>query len=159
VSWIGQRSAGVVDRALLHSAISGVAAAFELARRLDPGFRRAVAGFSAIYQFSHGAQVRQLRFADGRVTSRAGAATRPDFEVNFIDLRGALKRLRHHPDDVLGLQLENKIQESGNIYYLFRLGYLFGLLRRRGHTFLRACRAGPRLTGTGPVSLHPTSRR
>jgi len=130
--WLRARAGRTADQLLLRATVTAVAQSLDLARRIDPACRRALQDFEATYQFVHGDDAHQLCFAQGRVRARPGRAPRADYELVFIDLRAALQRLRHNPNDVLGLQLENLIEETGNIYYLFRLGYLLGLLQRRG---------------------------
>jgi hypothetical protein len=130
--WLRARADERVDRLLLRATVEALATSFDLARRLDPSFRRALEGFEATYQFSHGATSHQLCISPDRIRARPGRAASADYEVVFFDLRAALLRLRRDPSDLLGLQLENLIEETGNIHYLFRLGYLFGLLQRRG---------------------------
>ncbi len=54
----------------------------------------------------------------------------PDYEIKFIDLLGTVRHMVNDSNDVLGLLIENKIDQTGNTYYLFKFGYLFGLIER-----------------------------
>jgi hypothetical protein len=94
---------------------------------MNTRFRKAVSLFIATYQFRAGSSARQLIFDGNGVRTRRGACTSPDFEINFIDLTGSLAYMRKYPNDLLTLIMENKIEQTGNLYYLYRFGYLCGL--------------------------------
>ena len=115
---------------MLRAVVGGLALVFQVMRRVDPRFSRAVASFRAIYEFRCDQAMLQLVFYDGRIRSTSGVTAAPDYTIEFIDLPGALLHLAQSPNDVLRLQLENKVSSAGNLHYLFRLGYLLGLATR-----------------------------
>lgn len=129
--------------ALLHVFVIDLAVVFSLMRRHDKRFARAVSDYRAVYQFVVGRSVRRLIIDNGQFRTRRGKGSKVDYEIVFLDLLGALRQLSQQPNDVLQLLLQNKIDKSGNNYYLFRFGYLCGLCE----SHLRASmRRFPRLT-------------
>ena len=120
------------DGLMIHAAVFGLGLLLEVLRRRDARIQRALTNFSACYQFRtpHGA-ARRLIFAGGRARTRAGLADAPDYEVVLLDPPAVVEQLARDPDDVVRLLLENKIDQRGNPYYLFKLGYLMGLCERR----------------------------
>ena len=119
----------LTTRLALRAVVDGLALLFEVTRRLDRRFARAIANLSATYELQAGTAARQLVIRQGRARARAAGHARPDYRVTFVDLPGALGRLSRRPNDVLRLQLENQIQPAGNVHHLFQLGYLLGLAR------------------------------
>ncbi len=113
---------------VLHTVVLGVWGVFISARVLMPRFRNAVKGFEATYQFRFAASARRLVISKGRIKTHGGACESPDYEIEFIDLPGALRHMFGDSNDVMGLVIENKIDQKGNVYYLFQFGYLFGLI-------------------------------
>lgn len=118
------------NSALLHSLLLIMWAVFFSARLLSGRFHKALEGFEATYQFRSAAAARRLVFSNGKISTRAGTCESPEYEILFIDLFGSLHQLVKSSNDVLRLVFENKIDHSGNIYYLFKIGYLFGLIER-----------------------------
>lgn len=116
--------------ALLHGSVIGTWLVFKLARRLDPRMKKATKTFEATYQFRSGSAVRRLIFTGGRVTTRRGAVADPDYELVLLDPPAVIRQLAEDPNDVLRLLMDNKVRQRGNMYYLFRYGYLWGLCRR-----------------------------
>ncbi len=123
---------------LLHLFVAGVRLVFAVARWTNPRFRRAITSFEATYQFRAGPSTRRLVFRDGRVRTGRGACASPEYEVVFLDLPGALRIMISEPDNPLRLLTENKIEQSGNNYYLFKFGYLCGLCERQLHDLARS---------------------
>lgn len=115
---------------LLHALVFALWLTFSCMRLVNPRFRRAIGSLDTTYQFRSGCAVRQLIISSGRVRTHAGAASTPDYEIAFLDLAGVLRHLRVDSNDVVGLLMENKIEQTGNEYHLFNLGYLIGLCRR-----------------------------
>ncbi len=115
------------EAALLHGSVLGLQALLSLSRRLDARVRHTLSAEEVVFQFRTERSARRLVIADGRVRSSAGLCTDPDFEVVFVDLEGALRRIREEPGNLLSLLVENKIEQRGNTYYLFELGYLLTL--------------------------------
>ena len=130
------------DALLLHLVVAGIRTVFAVARWTNPKFRKAIASFEATYQFRAGPSTRRLVFQDGRISTHRGACPAPEYEVVFIDLPGALRIMSKEPNNPLRLLSQKKIEQRGNNYYLFKLGYLFGLCERQ----LRD------LVASGPVS-------
>lgn len=126
---------------VLPAVARGLAWTLTIARRLEPRLERALAGYDAVYELRAGKTARRLVFSAGRITTgpapTEGTATdgepdyQPDYEIVFFDLMGALRHLARHPDDVLTLLFENRIEQRGNVYYLFRLGYLLALVQQQ----------------------------
>ena len=110
--------------------IYGVWLLFNIMKRISPPMGRTLADFSAVYGFRSNYAVRQMVFDRGKIRIRQKWQDQPDFELTFIDFPGAVSLLRQHPGDMIRLLLENKIHKQGNIYFLFKLGYLFGLCQR-----------------------------
>ena len=122
--------------AMLHGLVTAMWAVFNVVGRSDPRFRRAIADFEGRYQFRAGTTTRRLVFDRGKVRAplsirAAREPSDPDFEILFLDLPGAISGMRDHPHDVIHLLLENKIDQTGNKHYLFKLGYLVGLCEHR----------------------------
>lgn len=115
----------------LHGAVAGLAAALRVARVANPRVKRSVEDFCATYQFVSGNSVRRLVFENGKIRSRRGRADNPDYEVTIHDLPGAVRILKEEPNNLLRLMVANKIDQTGNTWYLFRLGYLAGLMERQ----------------------------
>jgi hypothetical protein len=115
------------DALLLHVAIIGLSLVFKLARLLDARFRKAVASYCAVYQFRSENSARQIVFKQGRIASRRGECQAPDFVITFIDLPGALSYMAKYSNDPITLLMENKIDQIGNLYFLYKFGYLCGL--------------------------------
>ena len=129
---ISSIDARVRDAAILHGLVMGICGAFEVARACDDRFRRAISGFDACYQFRAGREGRWLRFGAGRVKTGRGVVTDADYELVLLDPVGVSKRfVDGKANDMLQLLLENKVEQRGNIYYLFKLGYLAGLCAKR----------------------------
>lgn len=132
----------VRDRLMLHGGVLGLWLLVEVTRRRNVRLRRALAGFCACYQFrARGGSARRLIFGGGRARTLAGAIPAPDYEICLLDPPGILRQLARDPDDVLRLLLEGKIDQRGNPYYLFKLGYLISLCqgsaRQLGRAFWR----------------------
>lgn len=123
------------DLALLHVFVVVVWIVFVCTRALSLRFRKTVEGFEATYQFRSASSARRLDISNGHVSTHSGVCASPDYEIYFIDLFGSLRHMVKNSNDVLWLVLENKIDHSGNIYYLFKLGYLFGLIERSIRNF------------------------
>ena len=133
-----------IETALLHVFVIELAAIFSLMRRRDERFARAVSDYRAVYQFVVGRSARRLIIDNGQIRTRRGKGSKVDYEIVFFDLLSALRQFSQQPNDVLQLLLQNKIDKSGNNFYLFRFGYLCGLCESR----LRASMSRfPRLTG------------
>jgi len=120
------------DRLMIHAGVFGLGLLLEVTRRHDARLQRALNGFSACYQFcTPGGAARRLIFEGGRARSRAGRDPAPDYEVVLLDPLAVVGQLARDPDDVVRLLLEGKIDQRGNPYYLFKLGYLLALCERR----------------------------
>jgi len=115
---------------IVHAMVIGIWLVFHLVKSRSARFRKALEQFNAIYQFRTGDTGRRLIFSDGRIKIRAGIISAPDYELVLLDPPGVLKRLYKNPDDVIKLLMENKIDQRGNNFYLFKLGYLVGLCQR-----------------------------
>ncbi|MBU1669974.1 MAG: hypothetical protein KKF41_03440 [Actinobacteria bacterium] len=114
---------------VLHALLTVVAFAFNRLKVLDARFGRAVAGYDAVYVFSTPSSERTLVFGRGRIRTRRGRAPSPDFEISILDPPGALRAILRNPDDPISLVVQNKIEQSGNLFFLYKLGSLFGLSR------------------------------
>ncbi len=119
-----------LDEAILHGMVIGTWAAFRLVKLRSRRFRNAVDSFEATYQFRTASAGRTLIFSGGRITTRRGFSPSPDYEIVLLDPRGAFRQLFKNPDDMIRLLMENKIDQRGNNYYLFKYGYLLGLCER-----------------------------
>lgn len=115
---------------LFHASVVGIWLVFAFIRLIDERFRRAIESFEATYQFRVGTSTRRLIVSDSRVRTRRGAVEAPEFEIVFLDLPGALRHMLKDANDMLTLMVENKIDQTGNNYYLFKFGYLCGLCER-----------------------------
>jgi len=125
--WAQLRNSRAAEGAQLHALVVGLALLFAWMQRAEPRFRRALAGFDATYLFRYGTAARQLVFSKGKVLSRRGSGLNPDFTLTFVDLPGALRHLAARPHDVLQLMIDNRIRQSGNKFFIFKLGYLAAL--------------------------------
>ncbi len=119
-----------LNAAIMHGSVLGTRAIFELVRLFDKRFKRAIDTFEATYQFRTGASARRLVFSSGRLRTPRGTVPSPDYELVFLDPPGVFRHMLKDSNDVLRLLLENKIDQKGNNYYLFRYGYLWGLCNR-----------------------------
>lgn len=129
----------------LHAMVLSIWLLFKVMRLVDPNFRKAVASLDTTYSFRCGRSARVLSFSGGRVrTGRTAKGRGPDYEIVFIDLPGALRQMAKHPNDVLALMAQNKITRTGNDYYLFLIGYLFGLCESRLQAIFRLPHAARR---------------
>jgi hypothetical protein len=117
----------LTDACVIHGIGVGSWALFELFGRRFERFRGALDGFEATYQFRAGSACRRLVFADGHVTTRRGAVAAPEYELELLDPVAVVRCVAADPNDVLRLLMENRIEQRGNNYYLFQLGYLMGL--------------------------------
>ena len=126
---------------MVHAMVIAIAMVFHLVNSRSSRFRKALEKFDAIYQFRTGDTGRRLIFLDGHIKIRAGLVPAPDYELVLLDPPGVLKRLYKNPDDVIKLLMENKIDQRGNNFYLFKFGYLFGLCQRWFQELMG--RAGP----------------
>jgi len=115
---------------IVHAMVIAIWLVFHLVRSRSARFRKALEKFNAIYQFRTGDTGRRLIFLDGNIKIRGGIVPAPDYELVLLDPPGVLKRLYKNPDDVIKLLMENKIDQRGNNFYLFKFGYLFGLCQR-----------------------------
>jgi len=120
----------ILDAIILHGIVIGSWLVFMLVKRRSSRFRKALENFNATYQFRAGKMGRLLIFSDGRIFTRRGIVPNPDYELDLIDPAGVLKRLTKNPDDLIKLLMENKIDQRGNNFYLFKFGYLLGLCQR-----------------------------
>ena len=118
------------DAAIVHGLVLGCAAMFGWVNLRYERFRCALDGFDAVYQFRAGSAVRRLIFSGGRIRTRLGAAEEPDYELALIEPVGVVRCLVNNPDDMIKLLMENKIDQQGNNFYLFKFGYLLGLCDR-----------------------------
>lgn len=118
------------DAAILHAMVVGNWALFRLVKLGDGRFKKAVTDFEATYQFRTRHAGRTLTFSGGRLSTRNGIASDADYELVLVDPPGVVKRMIENPDDMIKLLMENKIDQRGNNYFLFRYGYLLGLCDR-----------------------------
>jgi len=119
-----------LDAAILNVMVVGIRGMFGLVNLRSPRFREALKGFDATYRFRAGSSARRLVFADGRIGAPRGEGPAPDYELILLDPAGVVKRMYENPDDMIKLLMENKIDQSGNNFYLFKFGYLLGLCER-----------------------------
>jgi hypothetical protein len=109
----------------------GLTLLFVAANKRDERFRRAIADFEATYQFRVGSSAQQVHFDHGQVwTSAPSEIQEPDFEIVILDIYEAVKLISREPENVLRLLMENRIEQRGNKYFLFRFGYLCGLTEK-----------------------------
>jgi hypothetical protein len=120
----------VVDAAILHGLVIVIWAVFNLVRLRSERFRQALDRFQATYQFRAGTRARRLIFSAGRIATRGGPVPSPDYELILLDPWGVLRQLLKNPNDLIRLLMENKIDQHGNNYFLFKFGYLLGLCER-----------------------------
>lgn len=123
--------ARVAQDALLNVLVTATALLFTCFKLLDSRFRRAVASFEAVYLFRTPSSSRSLVFSNGRITTREDGIGPPDFEVDLLDPKGALRAVLKNPNDLISLIVENKIDQSGNLFFLYKFGYLAGLCEAR----------------------------
>ena len=107
-----------------------LALALRRAGRKDPWLGRALAGFDGVYRFQNGDGSRgHFLFFDGpRVRAGRVAPRPPDFTFTLYHPESL--RLRG-PEAVLEVVIANQIGQSGNMYYLYRFGFIMSLLERR----------------------------
>ncbi len=125
----------IVEKMMFRSLICIIWGLFIMMKRLDPSFKKALFSFNAVFLFRCGTSKRHLKFSNGKIVM--GNLTDPsDFELTINDLYGAIATVRESQGDMLMLLLKNKIHKKGNLYYLFKLGYLFSLCDRYFHNLL-----------------------
>lgn len=115
----------------LHTFVIAVWLLFNVFRLLDKRFATAIRSFSATYHFCTPLCVRSLVFDCGRIKTRRGKSPSPDFEILILDPLGVLVSMSNNPDDLYTLVMENKINQSGNLFFLYKFGFLAGLCNRR----------------------------
>jgi hypothetical protein len=120
----------IKEKLIFFALIYGMWLLFGIMKRVSHPMGRTLADLSAVYCFRSKYSVRQMVFDRGKILIREKWRDQPDFELTFIDLPGAVSLLKDHPGDMIRLLLENKIHKRGNMYFLFKLGYLFGLCQR-----------------------------
>lgn len=123
--------ARLVQDALLHVLVMAAGLLFTCFRLLDSRFRRAVESFEAVYSFQTPSSSRALVFDNGRINTRRRVVGPPDFEIRLLDPRGALRSILRNPNDLITLVVENKINQRGNLFFLYKFGYLVGLCEAR----------------------------
>jgi len=143
----------VRDGAILHGMVIGIWAVFKLVKLRSGRFRKAVEAFDATYQFRTGAIGRRLVFSAGRIRTTRGLVPSPDYELVLIDPPGVLKRLYKNPNDLIKLLMENKIDQLGNNYFLFKFGYLVGLCERWFRELIEKLAPGSNKKWTGEAGL------
>lgn len=116
---------------MLHLFLMALGFLFNCFRIFDGRFGRAVRSYEAEYAFRTPSSARTLLFSRGRIRTRKGVGPSPDYEIVILDPPGALKTLMKNPDDLLTLIVENKINQKGNLFFLYKLGYLVGLCNAR----------------------------
>lgn len=135
-----EHSAGATGRLeqaiLFHSLILALWAVFNFFGLFDKRFKKSVESFSATYQFRTPSTARVLVFDGGRIRTRRGTVSSSDYEVTIPDPLALLKSLNNNQNDPLSLVMENKISQSGNLFFLYRFGYLLGLCSARLHFIL-----------------------
>ncbi len=137
----------IVEKMMFRLLIRIIWGLFIVMKRLDPSFKKALFSFKAVFLFRCGISERHLKFDNGWI--QIGNLTDPsDFELTINDLSGAIKTVRESQGDVLMLLLKNKIHKKGNLYYLFKLGYLFSLCDRYFRNLLPEGRVGGNNTAT-----------
>lgn len=116
------------DAVLLHSAFFGLFVVFNIFRFASSRFRGALKGFTGTYRFRSGNTSRIVVFNGNSIKTRRGVpGDSHNFEIAFTDLPGALSYMAKYPNDPITLIMENKIVQSGNLFYLYKFGYLAGL--------------------------------
>jgi hypothetical protein len=121
----------LMQGAVLHLLLMAVALLFKIFRLLDKRFSRAVKGYEAVYVFRTPSSSRSMIFDHGRIRTRRGDTGSPDYEILLLDPPGALKAVLENPNDLVSLVVENKINQRGNLFFLYKLGYLAGLIEAR----------------------------
>ncbi|MBN2295040.1 MAG: hypothetical protein JXM70_21605 [Pirellulales bacterium] len=142
----------IVDAVVLHLSVIGSWAIIEIVRRRYGRLQRAIQSFEATYQFTAGSAVRSLTFSKGHVETKYGPVTSPDYELILLDPLAVARQIAINPNDIFKLMVENKIEQRGNNYFLFRYGYLLGLSRRYFEDLLTAITAPifPKRKHNGP---------
>ena len=93
---------------------------------LDPAFRRNIENFQAVYQFKSkddGFGV-LLEFANGDLSFRQGLSDDATITIIFKDGGSLIRYLISQKKDVFQALLHNEIQVSGNLNYIYKLGFL-----------------------------------
>ncbi len=99
--------------------------------RKEPWLGRALQEFDGVYKFESGDQrfSRFLVFQDGKVSAPKDFSGEHDFLFTLYDV-SRMKLGRRSSDMVLEIVIGNKIGQSGNLYYIYRLGFIMSLLDR-----------------------------
>ena len=93
---------------------------------IDPAFRRNIENFKGLYQFKSkddGLAV-LLEFDDGDISFREGLSDDATVTVIFKDGRSLIGFLLSQKKDVFRSLLNNEINVSGNMNYIYKLGYM-----------------------------------
>ena len=114
----------------------GLAAALRAAAHTDPLLARALAQRDCVYRLESrdGSWAWHLVFRGGKVAVSRSAPSQPVSTLTFLELR-ALSTLR--PEGLLNAMIDNEVVQSGETYSLYRLGFIFDLMRRRLRRALR----------------------
>jgi hypothetical protein len=97
----------------------------------EPWLGRALQEFNGVYKFESGDKgfSRFLVFRDGKVSAPKNFSGEHDFLFTLYDV-SRMKLGRKSSDMVLEIVIGNKIGQSGNLYYLYRFGFIMSLLDR-----------------------------
>ena len=128
----------IIGAVILHTLVIASWAIIEIVRRRYGRLQRAVESFEATYQFTDGSTIRRLIFSQGRVKTKSGPVASPDYELILLDPLAVAGQIAKNPDGLFKLMVENKIDQRGNNYFLFKYGYLMGLSRRYFEDLLAA---------------------
>lgn len=139
----------LAQAALFHASVLGLWAMFNCFRLFDMRFRKSVESFAAQYQFRMSSCARTLVFRGGRIRTRRGTVQNPDYVIRILDPPGLLRSVRDSRVDPISLVMENKISQSGNLFFLYRFGYLLGLCEARLDSGLECIKACGKVPGVG----------
>ena len=109
--------------------------AFLLGRRSkkDEWLRRAMADFDSVIRFQNGDGSRGccIVFERGRARALASPPRPPDFTLTLYHP----ERLRFKgPEAAVDVMITNSIGQVGNLYHLYRFGFIASLLARRARS-------------------------
>ena len=110
--------------------LKALAFALNASARSDRRLARALALKDCAYRLENrdGSRAWYLVFHNGRVGALRRAPFAPVSTLTFVRNR-ALATLR--PEELLTAMIDNDVVQSGGTYDLYRLGFVFDLLRRR----------------------------
>ena len=123
---LGERFLDSLQNEAAEAFLKGLFFLMQVKCAIDPAFRRNIEDFQAVYQFKgkdDGFGV-LLEFADDDLSFREGLTDEATITIIFKDGGGLIRFLISQKKDVFQALLHNEVQVSGNLNYIYKLGFM-----------------------------------